>query len=65
MITVEIGDNQRNFTNSRHIDETWINEQINSRRTDGRTLCVRVKTDEGSLNITFVTADCGGAEADD
>lgn len=56
MIKIKIGNNTRNFTNA---DEKWINQQINRRRQDGVTPCVRVIIKEGDLDLSLATPTCG------
>lgn len=38
MINVKIGDTERELNS---ISESWINQQINRRRADGHSVCVR------------------------
>lgn len=56
MIRIRIGDEERELVSA---DEHWINQQINRRRADGRTVCVRVTVQEGDLNMALSTPTCG------
>lgn len=58
MIAVKIGANARDFSNVDDVEESWINRQINGLRGDHYPVCVRVKVNEGPLNMTLATADC-------
>lgn len=62
MITIRIGETEREIGNA---DESWINQQINRRRTDGLSVCVRVIVKEGDLDMILSTPTCstssGGA----
>lgn len=40
------------------LDEGWLNQQVNRRRRDGESVCVRVEIDEPPLSITLATAEC-------
>jgi hypothetical protein len=55
MIRIRIGDMERELANA---DEHWITEQINRRRADGQTVCVRVTVHEGDLNMELSTPTC-------
>jgi hypothetical protein len=57
MITIQIGEEQRDLAEA---DENWINEQINRRRADGLSVCVKVTIREGDVNIVLSTPTCGG-----
>ena len=57
MVEIQIGELRRNLNEVR---ENWITTQINRRRADGQTVCVRVIIREGSLNISFSTPTCPG-----
>jgi hypothetical protein len=63
MIAVHISESQREFANDREIDEQWIAEQINRRRYDGHTVCVRVLIEEGPINLRLSSAGCSGGRA--
>jgi hypothetical protein len=56
MIRVQIGDEERDLASA---DEQWINQQINRRRADGETVCVRVTINQGGLNMVLATPTCG------
>lgn len=55
MIRVMIGDSERELSN---ISERWINEQINRRKRDGLSICVRVIINEDRLNLSLTTSGC-------
>jgi hypothetical protein len=42
-----------------NVDEHWINQQINRRREDGLSVCVRVTIKEGDLDMILSTPTCG------
>jgi hypothetical protein len=56
MITVKIGEEERHID---EVDPQWINQQINARRADGQTVCVRVTIREGEVHMTLSTPTCG------
>lgn len=58
MITIRIGDNLKSFEDVRNIDESWINQQINRRREDGLSVCVRVSIKESPLNMALSSTGC-------
>ena len=55
MVNVEIGNNRRSLS---EIRPSWINEQINRRSHDGSGACVRVKINDGDVNMTLTTGHC-------
>jgi len=55
MIIVKIGDTEKELDSIR---ESWINQQINRRRADGNSICVRVTIHENQLNMTLSTPNC-------
>lgn len=56
VITVRIGDSEREFHNA---SESWIMEQINKRRKNGQSVCVRVIVDQRpDLNLILSTPNC-------
>jgi hypothetical protein len=57
MITIKIGTSEQSFQNA---DENWINQQINGRRRDGQSVCVRVVINESSINMALSTPNCAG-----
>jgi hypothetical protein len=58
MITVRIGTDEKDMSNS--IDEQWINQEINRRRRDGETVCVRVTIHDADVQMMLSTPSCGG-----
>jgi len=58
MITVQIGSSgERTIEEA---SESWINEQINRRREDRHTVCVRVRITEPPVDMILATPGCGG-----
>lgn len=53
--TISIGDSQRNLEDA---DAQWVAEQINRRRRDGESICVRVTINKQNLNLALSSADC-------
>lgn len=39
-----------------NISERWINQQINIRKRDGLSICVRVIINEDHLNLSLITS---------
>ena|SRR2546426_322317 len=58
MIGIKIGAIARDFSNVDGVEESWINSQIGGLRRDHNPVCVRVKVNEGLLNMTLATAGC-------
>jgi hypothetical protein len=60
MIKIRIGETERELGSA---DESWwINQQINQRRADGLTVCVRVIVKEGDLDMILSTPTCRASE---
>ena len=57
MITVKIGTEARDYESA---DAQWIGQHIRGLERDGLAVCVRVKIEEGSINMTLSTRACGG-----
>jgi len=55
MIKIRIGEEEKVLGS---VDESWINQQINRRRADGLTVCVRVIVKEGELDMILSTPTC-------
>jgi len=55
MIKIKIGEVERDLSNA---DESWINQQINRRRDDGLSVCVRVIIKENDLDMILSTPTC-------
>lgn len=55
MIRIKIGDAERELDSA---DESWVNQQINKRRADGLTVCVKVVIKEGDVNMILATPTC-------
>ncbi len=60
MISLTIGNSQRRLASRSDIEENWINQQINGRRADGQTVCVRVLIEHGPVNLSLGSAGCPG-----
>jgi hypothetical protein len=58
MIKIRIGEAEKDLASA---DEHWINQQINRRREEGLTVCVKVTIHEGGLDMVLSTSSCGGA----
>ena len=58
MISIQIGDSAE----ARYEDTTegWINQQINQRRRDGVTPCVRVRIKTSDVDVALATPQCSG-----
>jgi hypothetical protein len=56
MIKVKIGAEEKDLSSA---DEQWINQQINMRRGEGQSVCVRVTIQEGGVDIVLATPTCG------
>jgi len=61
MIRVRIGDVESEL---RSINDSWINQQINCRRTDGQNVCVRVFIQQNNLNMILSTPSCPTESSD-
>jgi len=57
MITVTVGNVDRPLEEA---TPDWINHQINRRRGDGISVCVRVTIKEGDVNVILTTPSCNG-----
>ena len=55
MIKIRIGEEEKVLGS---VDESWISQQINRRRADGLTVCVRVIVKEGELDMILSTPTC-------
>jgi hypothetical protein len=58
MIEIRIEEAERDL---RSADESWINQQINRRRADGVSVCVKVTVKEGDLDMILSTPTCGSS----
>lgn len=58
MIRVIIGDTERELSSA---DPQWINEQINRRRADGVSVCVKVLIDGNPVNLALATPNCASS----
>ncbi|MCF7822090.1 MAG: hypothetical protein K9M17_06590 [Mariprofundaceae bacterium] len=56
MIRIQIGDMERELASA---DEHWINQQINRRRADKQTVCVKITIHRGDLDMVLATPTCG------
>lgn len=55
VVTVHIGSTA---LHPQDVNEGWLNQQINRRRTDGATVCVQVQIQHGGINMRVSTPDC-------
>lgn len=55
MIKIRIDETEIDISSA---DESWINQQINRRRADGLSVCVRVIIKEGDLDMILSTPTC-------
>jgi len=39
-------------------DESWINQNVNGRRSDGIMVCVQVRIQEGGADLALATPGC-------
>ena len=58
MITIRIGETVRSLEDARNIDESWINQQINGRRTENQPVCVQISIKESPLNMALSSSGC-------
>ena len=56
VITVQINGEKRTLDET---DPNWVNEQINRRRKDGATVCVRIQINCPPLNMSLASSGCG------
>jgi hypothetical protein len=54
-MTIQIGSSEANFVD---VSEGWIAQQLNARRSDGLSPCVRVKVTTPEVNIVLSTPVC-------
>ncbi len=55
MIKIKIGEVERDLSSA---NESWINQQINRRREDGLSVCVKVIIKENDLDMILSTPTC-------
>jgi hypothetical protein len=55
MIKIKIGEEERVLEDA---TEQWINQQINKRRADGISVCVRITIKERDLDLVLSTPTC-------
>lgn len=59
MVKVQIGSAERDFADSLHdVDNGWIVQQIQRRRAEDRTVCVRIFVHAGCVNMVLSTPAC-------
>ena len=58
MSTIAIGSETRPLEQA---DPEWITQQINRRRQEGASVCVRVQIKTSDLNIPFATPTCASS----
>lgn len=54
-VTIDIGSESRELPEA---DPSWINTQINRRRRDGQTVCVRITVRTGDVDLVVQTSSC-------
>lgn len=60
MITIRIADMEQQLKTA---DEHWINQQINRRRANSQSVCVRVTIRENGVNMALSTPTCPSSGA--
>lgn len=55
VVRIQIADETRMLTEA---DPEWINQQVNRRKADGLSVCVRVMIEEGSVHLNLSTPGC-------
>jgi hypothetical protein len=55
MIKIKIGADERMLGD---VDNSWVNQQINQRRADGQSVCVRVTIQERDIDLVLTTPTC-------
>ena len=60
MITLRIGNADRELSSKRDIDEGWIKSQINGRIADGIKPCVKVVIKDSECDMVLTTPSCVG-----
>lgn len=56
-VFVKIGEFERRLEDA---EESWINQEINRRRTHGEPVCVRVRIEAPSAKVGLTTPYCAG-----
>jgi hypothetical protein len=56
-VMVQIGSETRSLDDA---SPSWINDQINRRRRDGASFCVRVTIDNPPIDLALSTPGCSG-----
>ena len=57
MIEISIGGVPRDI---KYADESWINQEVNGRREDGESVCLRITIKTTEIDLTFSTPGCAG-----
>jgi hypothetical protein len=55
MVHVQIGTNERKIQDA---DPSWVHQQINRRRQDAQTVCVKIQIDDHRANMRLTTPGC-------
>lgn len=55
MITLQIGTSERR---DGEIEKRWIQDQVNSRKKNGESVCVRIHIQCGDVNLRLKSRDC-------
>jgi hypothetical protein len=58
MNTISIGNESRSLEQA---DPEWITQQIQRRRQDAASVCVRIQINSPDLNISFATPSCASS----
>ena len=59
MIKVQIGNDERDL---RDVVVGWLRSSLEELRRSGAAACVRVRIDEGNVDMSLATMDCPGGE---
>jgi|SRR5436309_2762667 hypothetical protein len=58
MVTISIGSS--NAVPLQEASDGWIAQQVNRRREQEESVCVRIVFKEPDIDVTFATPECGG-----
>jgi|SRR5690554_1191138 hypothetical protein len=58
MVTLRIGDAEREISSPSDIEEGWINRQIQVRRANGETVCAAVAIERPPVSLVLPVGDC-------
>ncbi len=60
MVTIKIGESEMEFDRISSVDENWIIQNVNRRRQDFKTVCVRVTLHTDAVSIILIGGECIG-----